>query len=260
MRESWSFGRHLLAGCIAVLLLAAAASGYTIVLKGGKRVQIPERFVVTSAVLNYEVAAGMNVTLQLAAVDIAETERANNEPAGSFVQRIQKPAIYNSSMPTPIRPGNSDSVRTVTNRDLESYRVARLENEKAYEASLAETGRPSLAELRERAERESADARDFVERRSLELQAESERQRTADLERRFEELNRQMQYENDPSPWGDFYWPSGSVLVGDSFRGNRHSRFGFNLNGDRRFAPHRPRIFVAPRATHPGFSPHPGRH
>lgn len=260
MHASWSFGGHLLAAGIAVLFIAVGASAYTVVLKGGKRIQIPETFVVTRAVISYEVAGGMNVTFQLAAVDIPETERANNEQPGSFLQRFQKPALSSPNTRSPILPKNLDNVRTVTNQDLEQYRLARLENEKAYEASLGETGRRSLTELRQRAERESAEAREFVEKRFLELQAENARQRSADLERMAEERNRQVQLESDLSPWGDFYWPLGSVVVGDSFWGNRHSRFGGHPNGNRHFAPQRYRNFVAPGARQPGFGPRPGRH
>ena len=37
-----------------VVAFAVAANGYTVVLKGGKRIQIPEKFVVTPAVVTYE--------------------------------------------------------------------------------------------------------------------------------------------------------------------------------------------------------------
>jgi hypothetical protein len=257
LRALLSSGKQLAVAGVAVLVLVGAASAYTVVLKGGKRLQIPDRFIVTPAVLSYEVAPGMNVTLQLAAVDIAETERANNELAGSFVRRLEK------SKPTPGESQSMRSVRTITNRDLASYQVARIEHEKAYEASSKENGLPSLTELRSRAERESAAAQEFVTRRYQELQAEDAARRSADQERRVEELSRQIQQDNDQTPLWDSYWPAGVLFGDNSFSRNRHSRFGFNFDFNHRFFPRRPRIFVAP-VTRP-FGPgrvggsHPGR-
>ena len=62
---------HLLVAGVFVLLLAGSASAYTVVMRGGKRIQIPAKFLVTPTVLSYEVSPGMNITLQLAANDIA---------------------------------------------------------------------------------------------------------------------------------------------------------------------------------------------
>jgi len=260
MRAESSLGRNLLVAGIVVLLSAGAVSAYTVVLKGGKRIQIPDRFTVTPGVLSYEVASGMSVTLQLAAVDVAETERANNEPAGSFVARIAKSDSNSSTLPF-VKGAAIQGVRTVTNRDLERYRLARLENERDYETSRKERGLPSLKELRRRAERESVEAQGFVERRFRELQIENAEQRSAEAERRTEDLERQTEQENDLS--SGWFWP-GSILIDDTFRGNRRSRLGFNLDFNRRFFPHRPRIFVAPGSNRfgPGHSvgPHSGRH
>src|ERR1700730_18188702 len=169
---------HLLTAGVFILLLAGSASAYTVVLRGGKRIQIPAKFFVTPTVLTYEVSPGMNITLQLAAIDIAETERVNKEPPGSFA-RIHESS--DSQLTTkPAREVRAHSVPTVTNRDLDAYRTARLENEKAYEQIRRSAGFPSAEERRQRAERESDAAQDFVNKRFLELQQESALQQRID--------------------------------------------------------------------------------
>src|SRR5829696_7732096 len=74
------------------LLLPVLASAYTVVLRGGRRVEIPATFTVTKWTLTYEAAPGINVTLQMATIDIPATERANNEPAGALLKRAERPA------------------------------------------------------------------------------------------------------------------------------------------------------------------------
>src|SRR6476619_549768 len=74
--------------CFLILLFVCTASAYTIVMRGGKRVEIPAKFQVTATTLTYEAGPDIQITLQLAAIDIAATEKANNEPAGSLLRRI----------------------------------------------------------------------------------------------------------------------------------------------------------------------------
>jgi len=254
--------KQLLVVVSVLFACAVAASAYTVVLKGGKRIQIPEKFVVTPAVVSYEVAPGMNVTMQLQAVDIAETERVNHEAAGSFMRRIQTANSANAVTPRAI--SNAAGVRTITNSDLESHRLNRIKNEASYEANRSQTGFPALSELRERAERERSEAQQFVEKRFVELQQidAQERERAAAREQQLIEFNRQPPFDYEPSSWGGpwggswggDYWPTGSPLWDNSFLNNRHSRFGFGpgfgsgsgFGFNNRFFPHR-RIFVAPR-------------
>src|ERR1041384_3311291 len=66
---------------------AIAASAYTVVMRGGKRIEIPSTFSVTNSTLTYEVSPGIQVTLATAAIDIPATEKANNELPGSFLRR-----------------------------------------------------------------------------------------------------------------------------------------------------------------------------
>src|ERR1700730_9361063 len=115
MHAQQLFRSHLLPAGVFILLLAGWASAYTVVLRGGKRIQIPAKFFVTRTVLSYEVSPGMNITLQLASIDIAETERVNNEPAGSFAQRIYESSDRKAPPKRP-REVRAHSVRTVTNR------------------------------------------------------------------------------------------------------------------------------------------------
>src|ERR1700682_1378791 len=244
------FRSHLLLAGVFILLLAGWASAYTVVLRGGKKIQIPARFFVTPTVLSYEVSPGMNISLQLAAIDIAETERANNEPAGSFVQRIYE-SSDSQSVNKPATEVRAHSVRTITNRDLEAYRIARLENEKAYEQIWRGAGFPSAEERRQRAERESAAAQEFVQKRFLELQQESALQQRIDqLEREVQRIDMQVESDRDLNPQTAFFWPS-SILFDGSLMRNRDSRFNFGFGFNRRFVP-RPGIFVAPGTRHFG--------
>ena len=69
-----------------ILMLCATASAYTVVMRGGRRIEIPAQFSVTKTTLTYEAAPGIQITLQMAAIDITATERANNETPGSLLK------------------------------------------------------------------------------------------------------------------------------------------------------------------------------
>lgn len=126
---------------ILALLLAVAASAYTVVMRGGRRVEIPSTFVVTQNTLTYEVSTGIQITLAMTAIDIAATEKANNESPGSLLQRAARPAVE-------VAPRGS---RTITNRDLEPSMRRRRESELAYEARRKQLGLPTLEETRRQA-------------------------------------------------------------------------------------------------------------
>ena len=134
---------RLLSLLMVTLFLATAASAYTVVMRGGRRVEIPSSFVVTKNTLTYEVVSGIQVTLVMAAIDVAATEKANNEAPGSFLARGRADA-------TPLRATNSTR-RTITNRDLEPAMRQRREGEAAYELKRKQLGLPTLAESRRRA-------------------------------------------------------------------------------------------------------------
>jgi hypothetical protein len=139
------------ASSVLVLLFVCTASAYTIVMRGGKRIEIPAKFQVTATTLTYEAGPEIQITLQLAAIDIPATEKANNETAGSLLRRIGI-----SDLGTQPQTGTSSARRTITNRDLESSMVRRRQSELAYEKRRQELGLPSVAESRRRAEIESA--------------------------------------------------------------------------------------------------------
>ncbi|HEX8493049.1 MAG TPA: hypothetical protein VF658_09430 [Pyrinomonadaceae bacterium] len=156
------------------LLLPVAASAYTIVMRGGRRIEIPSTFIVTSKTLTYEAAPGINVTLMMTGIDIAATERANNEPAGSLLRRAQnvQPAAPAADMsatgPVP------QARRTLTNKDLEASRRARQQSEADYERRRIELGLPSLDETRRRTAEEAQRAREQLrESEREEVEAES---------------------------------------------------------------------------------------
>ncbi len=133
-------GMHLRRGFFAVVFLAlsvSAVNAYTVVMRGGRHVEIPNEFTVTNSTLTYEVSNGFQVTIQLNAVDIPATERANGEPAGSLLQRA---GARKNVAPAP-QP-QTRAGRSITNQDLEVYRKARVENE----TRRGELGLPSLEE------------------------------------------------------------------------------------------------------------------
>lgn len=127
---------------VMVFLLAVTVNAYTVVMRSGRVIAIHDEFVVTANTLTYEVSPGIQVTLQMSAIDIAATEKANNEPPGSLLKRAEL-------VPSPVieeqKPGARTS-RQITNRDLETYRRLRQKSEAAYEERRKELGLPSLEE------------------------------------------------------------------------------------------------------------------
>ena len=182
--------RSTFVSLLLVLLLQSSAAAYTLVMRGGRRVEIAGTFSLSGAQLTYEAAPGVMVTLPLAMVDVEATERANNEPAGSFLRRAsaaqdaqpQQAADAKASVPTTSQP-----VRTLTNKELEPVRRARVESERAYERRRAELGLPSAEESRRRDEEEAralserarlraeedADAEDYWRERAAELREDA---------------------------------------------------------------------------------------
>jgi len=69
---------------VFLVLTATAASAYTLVMRNGRRIEIPNEFTISGSTLTYEVGTGIQMTFQLSGIDIAATERANGEQSGSF--------------------------------------------------------------------------------------------------------------------------------------------------------------------------------
>src|ERR1700674_1690725 len=112
---------RIAAPAILLLVLSIAASAYTIVLRDGRRIEVTSDFTLTKATLTYELAPGISRTVQLILVDVAATERANNQAPGSFAKQAEQ------KLTTPSPPVSSPrrAQRTLTNRDLEAIQQRR---------------------------------------------------------------------------------------------------------------------------------------
>src|SRR5829696_4110897 len=82
-----------------LVLTVSVANAYTVVMRDGRRVEIPNEFTVTNSTLTYEVGPGIQITIQVATVDVAATEQANGQPRGSFLlkasahPKVAEPAV-----------------------------------------------------------------------------------------------------------------------------------------------------------------------
>jgi hypothetical protein len=128
--------------CALLIVMAGAATAYTLVFRDGHRIEAPSVFTLTSTTLTYEAAPGINRTVQLILIDVATTERVNNEPPGSFLKHDALP------LPTVATSPARHAVRTLTNRDLEAVRQRRIDSETNYEQRRIELGLPSVEETR----------------------------------------------------------------------------------------------------------------
>ena len=129
--------RRSLITAFFLIFSVSVVNAYTVVMRDGRRVEIPNEFTVTNSTLTYDVGNGLQVTIQLNTVDIAATERANGGSQGSLLQRATAPAV-------PVEPQTrrTNAGRTVTNADLEKFRQDRVVNENRRK----ELGLPSLEE------------------------------------------------------------------------------------------------------------------
>jgi len=173
-----------------LLVLVATTNAYSIVMKGGKRVEIPAQFTVTSTTLTYERAPGFLITLQMAAIDISATELANNEAPGSLMRRaveqIQAAPESNVSYV-------SKAARSITNRDLESFQRVRLDSEQAYEQRLRAQGLPPLAVIRaEAAAKSDRFWEEMVQKRAEAEEAEEANQKAFELQAQISALTAQL--------------------------------------------------------------------
>jgi hypothetical protein len=134
---------RIIVAALFLALTVSAANAYTLVMRDGRRVEIPNEFTVTNSTLTYEAGTGFQITIQLSTVDIAATERANGEPSGSLLQKGSAPA------PVPqTRQRRQSANRSITNKDLEGYRQARIQSEIAYEKRRKELGLPTAEQQR----------------------------------------------------------------------------------------------------------------
>jgi len=130
---------------LVVVLASVTASAYTVVMRDGRRLSIPDNFVVTNLTLTYSLGEQFQKTLLLATVDIPATERANNQPAGSFFTRAQPTAQPAAAV------RNRRAQRSITNEQLQRFQAKRLADEASYEQRRKQLGLPSTEEFRKQA-------------------------------------------------------------------------------------------------------------
>src|SRR5689334_15327853 len=164
----------VLCAVLFLFLTVTVANAYTVVMRDGRRVEIPNEFTVTTSTLTYDAGSGMQVTIQLNTVDIAATERANGETQGAFLSKANAPV---ERTPQTVRAG---AQRSITNADLEKFRRARVESESQRE----QLGLPSM----EQRQAEVA----AIEDRTLEQVRSMRAQEDAYWRNRTEALRAQM--------------------------------------------------------------------
>jgi len=226
---------------MVMLLFTVTVSGYTLVMRGGRRVEIPNKFVVSDSTLTYEVSPGIQVTLALAAIDVAATEKANSEQAGS---------LFAGKGAVDFPRSSRGKTLTITNRDLEPLARRRHESAAAYERKRKQLGLPTLADSRRQAAA-VADVSGIDLERQLITDRESEaywRARASELRTEIAALDSELGYLRarlEESPAGSFtsYSSSGFHLVplisfGNTGRAPHSAQPARSLNGG----------FVAPRA------------
>jgi hypothetical protein len=252
-----------LATLIFLLALPAAADAYTLVLRSGRHVTVPEDFKVTPKSVTYEASPGFSVTVWLSNVDFAATEKANAEPEGSFARRIEREtegaAAATARASGVAQTGRRAGPRVVTNKELEPSRLKREAQEEEYERTRRERGMPSRQELRQRFEEQERRLHELARRAEaerVEAELESLRSELANVRRHLGVLNFQLSQRAvayapayaTPDYYPYFYAPPSQVINVPPF-GHR-GRFG---RGG--FGPH-PHARQWPRNTPPGhFSP-----
>ena len=239
-----------------LLTVSLVANAYTVVMRGGKRIEIPTHFTVTNSTLTYEVSPGVQVTFATAAIDIAATEIANKELPGSFLRRIHSVLRDSNALAeeeVSPRVANT-SLRTITNRDLESTAQRRRASELAYDNRRKQLGLPSVEESRKQAAAESAVImKQLEETRAADKESESYwrarasalRTETAALDAELNYVRRQLDETAFANLGGSFTTVTSGVAFGSFGSFGSHGQFG--RSGFGRPTMHRPRVFAPPR-------------
>jgi hypothetical protein len=173
-----------------VCVFVISANAYTVIMHDGRRLEIPSGFVVTASTLTYEVQPGIQVTLQMAAIDITATEKANGEARGALLKRAQSPnAVQPIQQPRSAR-------KTITNRDLDAVARRRKASEAAYDKRLKELGLPSVEIQRKRADAESSVAQTQLHERLVAEQATEDywRNRAQNMRTEIAALDAEINY------------------------------------------------------------------
>jgi hypothetical protein len=236
-RYAYVSGR-IAATLLLLFITVQAAAAYTLVMRSGRQIKIPDAFSVTRMTLSYEAAPGISVTLQMSMIDIAATERINNEPRGSLLRRAEArgPAASTETSAAAVIPATPQRARrTITNRDLEALRRARMESEEAYERRRIALGLPSLEETRRRSLEETRKLTEQSRSRDEE-EAQSElywrgraaelREETAVVDAEINYLRNQLARSQRPLTIGSY-----AVVTGAWPRFPFRPRAGLPLNG-----------------------------
>ena len=204
----------VLFAALFLFLTVSVVNAYTLVMRDGRRVEIPNEFTVTNSTLTYDVGNGIQVTVQLNTVDIGETERANRETKGSFLRKATAPKADVGPAPQTRRTGAG---RSITNTELEKFRLARVESENQRKA----LGLPSL-EDRQR-QTAAIEDRTMEQVRSMQAQEEAYWRGRADA----------LRAENG-APLGSFRQQPGDIPWSYSFGGfGPFDGIGFGITGGR---------------------------
>src|SRR5690348_6219462 len=206
---------RVLFAALFLSLTVTVVNAYTVVMRDGRRVEIPNEFTVTNSTLTYDVGNDMQVTIQLNAVNIAATERANGQAKGALLLKANAPAA-----PVP-QARRTTAGRSITNADLEKFRVARVKSEEEYESQRQQLGLPSMQERRR--EVEAIEDRTLEQVRSMRAQEEAYWRSRAEAARAEMQAN-QAQF-GTPEPFG---YSFGGYSGFGSFDG-----LGFGVTGDR---------------------------
>ena len=209
---------------VFLALTVSAVNAYTVVMRDGRRVEIPNEFTVTNSTLTYAIGNGFQVTIQLNTVDVAATERVNGQQTGSLMQKAAAPPVV------PLVP-QKRAGRSITNQDLEVYRKARVENDIAYEKQARELGLPSAEDRR----REVAEIEDRTLEQVRRMREQEEAYwRTRAEASRAEMAAREAQFGRQRQDEASFAYPFGGYSgfwgpfdgAGFGITGGRFNRFG----------------------------------
>ena len=217
-------------------LLPVAANAYTLVLRDGRQVTVPDDFKVTPTAVLYEASPGLSVTVWLTNVDVAATEKANAEPAGSFARRIKRGTAGGDATqtPGPLKTDRRAGPKVITNKDLEPSRLRREAQEAEYERTRRERGMPSRQELQhyfEEQDRRLHESALRIEEERAEAELESVRSELVDVKRDLYELSLRLSQQTGAdihayvSPnYYPYYAPPIQVITRFPF--GRHGGFG----------------------------------
>ncbi|HKU76305.1 MAG TPA: hypothetical protein VJR02_20510 [Pyrinomonadaceae bacterium] len=211
--------RRILFAALFLSLTVTVVNAYTVVMRDGRRVEIPNEFTVTNSTLTYDVGNGMQITIQLNTVDIAATERANGASHGSLLRKGAAANVPVESAP------QTRVTNTITNADLEKFRQARVDNENRRR----ELGLPSLEERQQ--EVAAIEDRTVEQVRSMRAQeeaywrsrAEALRAQAAANEAQFGSMRRSANDVQFVDSFGSFFPFDG---IGFGVTGGRFNRFG----------------------------------